>query len=262
MPAPSFLIGRAPEVPASFVVESLGTIVQLVCERPLEVPDGLPIELLESRASRRARSRGARLSALLPPAHAGARPLPWCRWPRWPRCDDRRADGDARPARDQCGVHAPRGTRAWARAPAPCICEQRDLSRRGDAVPPRQRCEHARTTALPTKRLSQADRHRVLVAAPRLQEPPWSGEACGDPCTGHRLPRRDKPSSGSRSRSSRVCGWTIRNSLPSPARLPYWSGGRPPSAHVRPRDSRPVSPTTLRGCAENVMSQPGPVGCE
>ena len=47
VPAPSFLIGRAPEVPASFVVESLGTIVQLVCERPLEVPDGLPIELLD-----------------------------------------------------------------------------------------------------------------------------------------------------------------------------------------------------------------------
>ena len=43
---PSFLIGPAVEVPAPFVVESLGTIVQMVCDKPLEVPEGPPIELL------------------------------------------------------------------------------------------------------------------------------------------------------------------------------------------------------------------------
>lgn len=43
---PSFLLGPAIEVPAPFVVEYLGTIVQMVCERPLEVPDGPPIDLL------------------------------------------------------------------------------------------------------------------------------------------------------------------------------------------------------------------------
>lgn len=44
--APSFLIGRAPEVPAPFVVENLGTIVQMVCDKPLDVPEGPPIERL------------------------------------------------------------------------------------------------------------------------------------------------------------------------------------------------------------------------
>lgn len=43
---PSFLLGPEVRVPAPFVLESLGAIVQLVCERPLEVPDGPPIELL------------------------------------------------------------------------------------------------------------------------------------------------------------------------------------------------------------------------
>lgn len=43
---PSFLLGAEVCVPAPFVVESLGAIVQLVCERPLEVPAGPPIERL------------------------------------------------------------------------------------------------------------------------------------------------------------------------------------------------------------------------
>ncbi len=42
----SFLLGPTVEVPAGWQLESLGTIVQMVCERPIEVPDGPAIELL------------------------------------------------------------------------------------------------------------------------------------------------------------------------------------------------------------------------
>lgn len=44
--SPSFLLGPVRDVPAPFVLESLGTIVQMVCDKPLDVPDGPVIDLL------------------------------------------------------------------------------------------------------------------------------------------------------------------------------------------------------------------------
>lgn len=49
----AFLIGTEPIAPAAWVVENLGVICQMICEGPLEVPDGPPITPLgdEHRAS-------------------------------------------------------------------------------------------------------------------------------------------------------------------------------------------------------------------
>jgi GNAT superfamily N-acetyltransferase len=41
-----YLLGPEPGVPAGWRLENLGTIVQMVCEHPLEVPAGPPIALL------------------------------------------------------------------------------------------------------------------------------------------------------------------------------------------------------------------------
>jgi ribosomal protein S18 acetylase RimI-like enzyme len=48
---PSFLLGPEISVPAPFVVENLGVIVQMVCDRPLDVPEGPPIRRLDDRAA-------------------------------------------------------------------------------------------------------------------------------------------------------------------------------------------------------------------
>jgi ribosomal protein S18 acetylase RimI-like enzyme len=44
--ATAFMLGPTPMLPAGWALDNLGVILQMICERPIDVPDGAPIALL------------------------------------------------------------------------------------------------------------------------------------------------------------------------------------------------------------------------